>query len=591
MRGIVLLFLVGLCAGCKFNSNLKVKVEVYDGHGIERVDYAPDPREVALSAKRLVRTSEESAKQFKSAISEVEKANLLFQKFLEEVKAVRKGLVENPKYLTQTNAFFTICVDAAKALLALKGTADLKASAVSEKLKASAAKMTTNVYTIDGVDVSTMMFGAALRQLSKDLTKEQYRAAQKALGALKEYLVHESRREQASTRLLALLDDQAVGLTTVAGAQKTVAAAQAVAVGALGIEPLVARTTAELSEIKAASGRVDAALAGMRTAEAALAETASKAATEEFDPALLDRQTTALLAASEAFAASFGPHVDTLVERADQLKKQLNNQTKRTYLAALAAKIPQATKDNIAATVKQGPLLDGVADALATAVTRLKSTTVHARQRVDTEDGNVRASTRLTPFQVADPNLKVITSEEGFNHWNVVPLDIAKASGDGESQYIIVQDGPTNYRIKEVHVDPTGVVGLQLTFAEIGFGILKEVASAAAGVDLPGKDKTTGETTTPTTVSDAATMGERERHFQERLRAAVLSFRASLQELKGQLNEDGTADKVTQTTALKAAVDAFQRRVDAIVTEAQKASTGEGDEKDDQPADGGSAGS
>lgn len=81
-----------------------------------------------------------------------------------------------------------------------------------------------------------------------------------------------------------------------------------------------------------------------------------------------------------------------------------------------------------------------VEEALASALAR----------EADTERAARRHSLRGT-----DPNLKLVTDPERAELWRDLPIGSTSVSTDGPAQFVVVQDGPTNYRLKRLDTDPT----------------------------------------------------------------------------------------------------------------------------------------
>jgi sugar-specific transcriptional regulator TrmB len=148
---------------------------------------------------------------------------------------------------------------------------------------------------------------------------------------------------------------------------------------------------------------------------------------------------------------------------------------------------------------------------------------------------NVRASAdnpvlaiRNQPFVAADPNIQTITKPENAENWRTVPVDALAARGDGLTEFIIVQDGPTTYRLKELRVDPRGVVGFQLSVADVGIDLLRAVAETRFGLGLPSKGDNNDPQQDPST-SPTGALAEQERLLNDSLRDALSGLTKFLQ--------------------------------------------------------------
>lgn len=152
---------------------------------------------------------------------------------------------------------------------------------------------------------------------------------------------------------------------------------------------------------------------------------------------------------------------------------------------------------------------------------------------------------RSQPFRIADPNLATISHDDGHSHWLEVPLDELVASGDGLAQYIIVQDGPTSYRLKELHVDPTSVVGLQITIADVGVELLTKAAAIASGVDLSSVLSRDGQKEpSPPASLGADLSAARERELNEVKQATLRDLLAKLRAIQQDASDPARLDEV-----------------------------------------------
>lgn len=84
-----------------------------------------------------------------------------------------------------------------------------------------------------------------------------------------------------------------------------------------------------------------------------------------------------------------------------------------------------------------------------------------------------------------DHNIPEITRRCGMDKtcrraWNRVDVDRMRVGAAGRSRYIVVQDSPINFRLKELNSDPTSVVKFGLTAGDIGLEVLSTVITKGA---------------------------------------------------------------------------------------------------------------
>lgn len=85
--------------------------------------------------------------------------------------------------------------------------------------------------------------------------------------------------------------------------------------------------------------------------------------------------------------------------------------------------------------------------------------------------------TRLDP---RDHNIPIITNSENRELWNRIDVDRLRVQAAGRSRYIVVQDSPINFRLKELNSDPSSVVKFGLTAADVGLEVLSTVITKGA---------------------------------------------------------------------------------------------------------------
>lgn len=93
-------------------------------------------------------------------------------------------------------------------------------------------------------------------------------------------------------------------------------------------------------------------------------------------------------------------------------------------------------------------------------------------READTERAARRHSLRGT-----DPNLKLVTDPERAELWRDLPIGSTSVNTAGPAQFVVVQDGPTNYRLKRLDTDPAQFA--RTTERDDPFEILASLAEVA----------------------------------------------------------------------------------------------------------------
>lgn len=180
------------------------------------------------------------------------------------------------------------------------------------------------------------------------------------------------------------------------------------------------------------------------------------------------------------------------------------------------------------------------------------------------EGKNLMAAIRKDPFEATDPNIKVITDKDNLQFWNLAPVNGLDGVGDGDAQYIIVQDSPTTFRVKELSVDPTSVVQLNTDVGAIAVEVLKGLGTAAAGVagvSIPKKGGgSSGEVTTGPDIS------ELEELVSASASKTIAALLARLRALKSGLPDDANPNNSAQQQ-LVGSLNNYETQLDAIVQE------------------------
>ncbi len=172
-----------------------------------------------------------------------------------------------------------------------------------------------------------------------------------------------------------------------------------------------------------------------------------------------------------------------------------------------------------------------VEEALASALAR----------EADTERAARRHSLRGT-----DPNLKLVTDPERAELWRSLPIGSTSVRTGGEAQFVVVQDGPTNYRLKRLDTDPTQFA--RTAERDDPFEILASLAEVAG--DGGGSDRSNRQAELVEGLADQLLlqltervqsarrdleMGADPRDLRARLQGLLDSYRAQFDGLAGQL--------------------------------------------------------
>jgi hypothetical protein len=197
---------------------------------------------------------------------------------------------------------------------------------------------------------------------------------------------------------------------------------------------------------------------------------------------------------------------------------------------------------------------------------------------------NAVAQLKKQPFRAADKNIKKITKESNEVYWNTQPVTGLDISGDGNAQYVIIQESPTHYRVKELSVDPSAVVQLNLDIGDMAVDLLKTAASAAAsayGIPLPGaggKDSKGEElaTSQPDT-GNQADLAMQERLILDAMKKAISGLSARLRTQMQSLKDIDAGDKLNPygVRQLQSLLQGYEVQLSTISNEAGKLSGGE----------------
>jgi hypothetical protein len=117
------------------------------------------------------------------------------------------------------------------------------------------------------------------------------------------------------------------------------------------------------------------------------------------------------------------------------------------------------------------------------------------RDVAEKSSGQIRTSARLVGepgFDSTDPNVAKLNEE----NWSVNFVDEFLVNADGESEFVIVQESPTRFNVKQLRFDPKANAQLGMAFADLGFDIATTVLQQTTGVKLEtSKTGTTSEVT------------------------------------------------------------------------------------------------
>jgi hypothetical protein len=269
------------------------------------------------------------------------------------------------------------------------------------------------------------------------------------------------------------------------------------------------------------------------------------------------------------------------IEQTNQDWKDMIKNLPGTPLGAVIdVKIPAEEKKKIndVVNIKVGRSMKStIIDLLYKAQTALAAS-MSGTSRAGESTQNVVAMTKARPFRAADNNIKTITDDINKDEWNTIPVSGLNASGDGNAQYVIIQDSPTNYRVKEFSVDPSSVIQFQLDTTDVAVGILKTVASAAAsayGVPLNlGKSSTSGESSNAEVNGDNNVGSELEEQILlEAMKTSIKGFSAGLYSQKQALERETLAVQNPQgTRRLKSFLKGYVRQLSTVSTHADRLS-------------------
>ena len=216
------------------------------------------------------------------------------------------------------------------------------------------------------------------------------------------------------------------------------------------------------------------------------------------------------------------------------------------------------TTSNTSSTLKE---IDGISGSLN--LTQSTEDTLSALRQFDdatTELHRIASTATLEKFQPHDANIREITKKENMDLWNKVAVDSLKVNSSGNSRYVIVQDGPVNFRLKELNSDPTSVARFGLTVADVGLEILNALVLKGA-LDLDKEGGSSGASAPPP--PDATRSAELARVLSGELEDASADFQRELDAIDKSLAGKPTA---AELTSLKARLQGLLERHKTVLT-------------------------
>lgn len=215
----------------------------------------------------------------------------------------------------------------------------------------------------------------------------------------------------------------------------------------------------------------------------------------------------------------------------------------------------------------------------ATALGELSLQAEEQPERLQQDRRNQVAKIREAPYVVDDPNIGTILDEANAQLWRKVPVDQLKSSGEGTAQYVVVQDGPTSYRLKELQIDPQGVVSLQVSMGEIGLGLLSEVASlAAASAGVRTSSDNDGGEPSPMSGGGGSALPSQMQLLKDEYQRMISTL---LAELRPTLESAGSVSLAKLQSTLAGTLESYQRNMEDLAAEARRLIEREGNPDND----------
>lgn len=478
-RGLSILGLLLASTSCSFRSSLEVRVDMFDGTGVVPVDTTPDAVEVTAVAQAVVEQARVAADKVGRAAEHAAEAATVANELCLALAGIEEATRKTPGFASSAQAYRDAAVTALRALGTMKSDARKSATlgTVEDAIRAAApAKgLVFSTAAVDGVTIGELLYQELLFAVADRSVGEREAAIVVGTTLVRGW---KSIPEEVRPGFLELLRTSPEALTSLADFLHPLNLTQ----DGQGPDPTGAcpSRAAQLVESDAQALR-GTAREGVETVvqahAAVLAELVAK-----------PMSAPALAVAGVKLAGASAAMGDILRNRAEQFGVTWRATGWTTvadwYLGAApgaAAKLPEVLRvrlEHVLEADSSHLTADEIAAALRAPIEDLTRVVVNSRAALNRVGSAMVGRTRIRPFVAADPNIKLLLREDAEEHWCPIPVDSLLAWGDGDAQYVVVQDSPTVYRIKEMHLDPQGVVELQVSMADLGFELFEKVAQA-----------------------------------------------------------------------------------------------------------------
>lgn len=216
-------------------------------------------------------------------------------------------------------------------------------------------------------------------------------------------------------------------------------------------------------------------------AKAALEAPALQAAWKEVDAAMIDAE-KALTAARPSSDSGSGSQVAQSARDAnaiaharlrayageiEKLQLDASNITRDLKVAGYFFEQPE-----VASLVKDPPNLVQLSKSVDAAILILKKS-----------PQQIRISANLVGkpgFDATDPNVPKLAEEL----WKEEPVDTFRVAAGGESDFVIVQESPTRFTVKQLRFDPKANAELGVSIADLGLDIATTIVQQTTGVKV-----------------------------------------------------------------------------------------------------------
>jgi hypothetical protein len=614
-RLLVTLLLVSFLTGCSFRSRLKIETQVYAGD-TRRIEMEPD----CLGLVRAVDGASEAALELKrnclAAASRLESLAQAGQIYVSEAERVIMETAATPEYETAAWQYFNGITNLVHELAVIHGQQEADDVKLQANITAALQNQRTRFRTEDNLTTPAVAAkGIPVEAFVNDAIRKALRgkpAADQIFTSICTALlgVRANSRSQAlntlarsirasATNALPALDAELARLgqtlqlsdfqpKTIYNPLKTAIPQSKAAASALtrrweASDGLQAKLN-QVEEIARDVTRLALEIAGGESITNS--ESGDKPRTEGKEA---QADLYRLTAKFQRAAAEYAGAVSKALEDAQVKDLQaawvttLTTDLPESQLGVAAKAFGNEVTDKIAAVVAaegEGAidnllfgLLGQVKLALSSAATNLSLLRSSA--------ANAVAGIREQPFQLADPNVKTITKADNQTNWNRVPISGLRTLGDGNAQYVIAQDNPTTFRVKELSVDPSGVINLQMDVGEMAVDVLGKVAVAAASAygvplgNLTGSGKTgSGAAPAGTPGSPALSPKKTEdivdAQVREMLTGLANRLRVQLSNLEDSQNR--TPDPLA-ASRLRGILRSYEEQLGAVIRKVNEATT------------------